>query len=280
MQDIRIKDPTPKTFGKIYHAHVFETSTEFAEKFLARHSYGSAAEAARTLLTGDESMVEASNAYLTKLEDMITVETKKFRIIDDVSGGLPNVPALLAGHPLAMRRRQRVASDQGAITILLDLTTSQGISTQQIERRGAALLALVRILSSLRPVNLYAMTALGCVGHHRNVCACTLVHVETAPLDLARAAYLLSARNVSRELFFRYGDTFMEVTEGDITWPWNNRDLGHRELPAIIGQHIAGEIAFIPGMHVDDVNKDRPEKWLREQLHRYGGELFNKEKAQ
>jgi hypothetical protein len=92
---------------------------------------------------GNPALVPASDAYLTKLTDR-TLVSRRWQIVPAVAGGAPNVAAALAGHPLAMRRRQRLTSDQAPLAIIVDVASSAGISTRNLEKRGAAVLALVR----------------------------------------------------------------------------------------------------------------------------------------
>src|ERR1043166_5777876 len=61
----------------------------------------------RGLIGGDLSRVEESSKFLEQLEEQIPV-SRTFANVAEVTGSLPIVPALLAGHPQAMRLRRRV----------------------------------------------------------------------------------------------------------------------------------------------------------------------------
>jgi hypothetical protein len=57
--------------------------------------------------------VAKSDKMLADFEQVIRVETSRFETVNAVAGGVANVPAFLAGHPMAMRQRRRVDSALG-----------------------------------------------------------------------------------------------------------------------------------------------------------------------
>jgi hypothetical protein len=117
--------------------------------------------------------VAKSDKMLADFEQVIRVETSRFETVNAVAGGVANVPAFLAGHPMAMRQRRRVDSALGPLTVLVDVTTSAHISEQTIERRGIAVLALIRALAAVRPIDLhlvFAARANNAEYEPRNVC--------------------------------------------------------------------------------------------------------------
>jgi hypothetical protein len=145
---------------------------------------------------GELARVSSSDAFIDRMEDLAALETHAFETQAAVAGGAVNVPAFLSGHPASMRLRRRVMKQQAPLVVMVDCFASYGVSTKSIERRGAAVLALVRAMSAIRPVTLLAFCALGG--------STTTVHsfrVETAPLDLARAAWALGSPNVLRHHF-------------------------------------------------------------------------------
>ena len=81
-------------------------------------------DAIRHLHTGLESMVTPSDRMVEDLEGT-EIHTKKWRNMDDCVGSIPNVPAMLAGHPMNMRRRQKLDQDDAPITVFIDLDRSE-----------------------------------------------------------------------------------------------------------------------------------------------------------
>lgn len=213
---------------------------------------------------GDLSGVEASEELLAQLETQQFV-TPVWRNRLDVVGGSPCVPAYLAGHPMNMRRRERVATQQGPLAIIVSLTLSGGIDTATMRKRGATLLALVRLLSASRPVELWTAVCLGGPKHGTHV----LTRLETAPLDLARAAHMLTCPAVTRGLGYGICQTMKEGGN----WPHANFDRYQataRELYiGAIG--TASEVLYVGAAHASDPLVRKPVAWIKETLTQYGG---------
>lgn len=213
---------------------------------------------------GDLAGVAASEALLADLETEQFV-SPVWRNRLDVVGGTPCVPAFLAGHPMAMRRRERVATEQGPLAIVVSLTLSAGISVSDMRKRGATLLALVRLLSTARPVELWTAVCLGGSGHGCHV----LTRLDTAPLDLARAAHMLTCPSVTRGLGYGICN---ELRAGG-GWPHNDYDAYQataRELyTGAIGTN--SEVLYVGAAHVNDPLVRKPVEWIKETLAKFGG---------
>lgn len=145
-------------------------------------------------LLGDVARVAASDALLDRMENAVGFEARRWRTVDCVAGGSPNVPAFLAGSPMSMRRRVRTMDTAAPLTIAVEMTVSANAKPAEIARRGAAALALARIAAAARPVTLWAFY--GAQNYGQN--AAFAVRIETAPLDLARAAWLLCSPEACR----------------------------------------------------------------------------------
>lgn len=154
-------------------------------------------DAATTLhraLLGDVDRVAASDALLDRMESAVGFEARRWRTINAVAGGAPNVAAHLAGSPMAMRRRVRAMDAAAPLTIAIEMTVSANAKPAEIARRGAAALALTRIAAAARPVTLWAYYG----AQNDGLNAAFAVRIETAPLDLARAAWLLCSPEACR----------------------------------------------------------------------------------
>jgi hypothetical protein len=213
---------------------------------------------------GDLSGVAASELLLDKLEaDQFVSPVWRNRL--DVVGGSPCVPAFLAGHPMAMRRRERVMTEQGPLTIIVSMTLSGGIDTDTMRKRGASLLALVRLLSANRPVELWIAVCLGGSNHGTH----TLVRLDTAPLDLARAAHMLTCPSVTRGL----GYGICETLRAGGSWPHDNFGAYQRTARELYSNVIGtnSEVLYVGAAHLSDPMVKQPVKWLKETLAQYGG---------
>jgi hypothetical protein len=211
-------------------------------------------EAVERATFGDMSRVSASETLLSKMEKY-AFESNKRTWRNDIAGGCPDVPAYIAGQPLSMRRRTIVESDSAPLAIIVDLVSSEGIPAETMERRGAAILALVRVLSARRPVELWAGSFLQGGPSGMDACA-FMARLDTAPLDLARAAHVLSSQSMPRQIGFALGYA-LGGFQG--RWPYVNDKVSRPMMREI----------FLPAMpHVTDalcVSKD-PEAWLEQTL--------------
>lgn len=211
---------------------------------------------------GDESRVASSEAFLAKIEDQVPM-SRGWRNVDDVVGAVPNVPAFLAGHPQCMRRRERRARDNAPLTIYMDLTSSAGIDSDDVERRGVVLLALTRLLVEHRPVELWVGASLG----SPRLSGTVAWRIDTAPLDLARAAYHIAATSMSRT--FGYGiNRAVNLTGGH--WPFQDYDLHCRTAAERLRPVFGGtELLYIPPIMLGDEMTRDPVGWLKRTMARY-----------
>lgn len=227
---------------------------------------------------GDPALVPASDAYMEKLTNRPLV-SRRWQIVPSVAGGSPNVPAMLAGHPLAMNRRQRIASDQAPLAIIVDVASSAGIGRRDLEKRGAAILALVRMLSASRAVSLYVGVSVTC-GHQKGDRTHDATHVftrcDTAPLDLARLAHMLGQPSTARRLYYgaAYEAEGAPTNSHNLHWPYRDGPSAIREhAHAILSRAIpdACESLYIGAAHIDDAAIKHPEQWLDDMMTRHGG---------
>jgi len=212
---------------------------------------------------GDESLVAESERFLSEIEDQVPVSIG-WRNVDDVVGAIPNVPAFLAGHPQCMRRRERTAKETAPLFIYMDLTSSASVSARSVQRRGIVLLALVRMLVEHRSVELYVGTS---IGEYRISETC-MWHIDTRPLDLARAAYHISSTAMARG--FGYGMVHDEFCTDNGHWPFADHGYHIRTAKSRLANIFPGvEILYIPPIYGTDEMIERPVQWLKEQMSQY-----------
>lgn len=267
MRDVRT------TFEKRDDLYLFlDEASELAEayaRFGAEHKprgdwYGGqdTHEALRRATAGDLALVAPSDALVSRLEDQV-IHTKKWRNIDDVVGSLPNVPAYLAGHPVAMRRRQREDRDDAPISVFIDLTSSGGIDATSVLARGTTILAFARLLTEHRAVELWAGIALG--GPMSSTVAW---RIDTTPLDLARAAHLLCAPSMSRGVGYELS---YAAHRSSGMWPFSDygrhKASAQRRLEAV----MLREVCYVPPIYLTDPLVTDPVGWIKRELARYTG---------
>ena len=140
------------------------------------------------LATGDPKLAARAETMLSTLEDLDAVYADNVPAWGrGVSGAMPDVPAYLAGSPLNMRRRTPQYG-LAPLTIVVETFMSGGVSDADRDRRGVAILALIRKLAMTgHAVDLYlAHTSM------REAATC-LIRVENQPLDLVRAVWGFAA---------------------------------------------------------------------------------------
>lgn len=222
----------------------------------------------RVARDGDPSLVAASDALLSRYEDMAPA-SRRVRTVASVCGGAPNVGAYLAGSPVSMRRRQAMLDDAGPLTLVVDVASSAGITTEQLMRRGSAVLALARVLQSARPVSVYVGVSL-CARSDRSK-ACHVYGKLDDPLDLSRAAWALSSPGFPRGLLYATGEEVLRGS-GTVSWPYDSAArLMRLHAHEILSRVLSGtEILFVGAAFLDDQNVKNPEQWLADMLAEYG----------
>lgn len=223
-------------------------------------------ESTKCLREGNLAGVAAADAMLDKIESLLAIETKAYRTFHDVCGGAPNVGAFLAGTPECMRYRKRVAMETAPLAVAVDLTSSGSIEARDVQRRGCAILALVRALSQVRPVELLAVIGLGYTGKAVEL----VTRIDTTPLDLARAAHFLTHPSVSRCLGYGY---LTQVHKSGGGWNFGDIDLQRRTARESLSRVITAnsDILYIPPVFENDQCIKQPEVWLEQMIAKHGG---------
>lgn len=217
-----------------------------------------------TLRNGSPELTAQADKFMTKFEDDVFVG-RAWNCVDGVVGAVPNIPAFLAGHPQHMRRRQRTTSASGPIAIMLELTGSSGTMSERAVR-GAAMLALARLLTNARPVELWTLVTYG-MTNSMDMLAC---RIDTAPLDVSRAAAMLmdqtafGSANIAHKRVLR-----QDKASGGWSYglPEMERRWSGEAFRRFLG--MGTEILFIPAAYLSDNFRD-PERWVRDMLNKYG----------
>jgi hypothetical protein len=227
-------------------------------------------DAIRKTHSGDQALVAPSDLLISQLEDQI-VHTKKWRNVDDVVGAIANVPAFIAGVPQCMRRRQRLDHDDAPVTIFMDLTSSAGISAQDLLKRGTAILAFARLLCEHRAVELWGGISIGEGGWGGKAWSNTVGwRIDTTPLDLARAAFLLAAPAMARGIGYALGEKTSSRGSWGGSWPFGNHDK-HVATQAERLQRALGnsELLLVPPIYLNDPLTQDPVGWIKRELSQY-----------
>ena len=242
-------------------------------KLIRQHS-AHHADRADSLLSGKNQQLTAmAEKYVHKFEEDI-FSGQGWQIRDSVVGSFPNIPALLAGVPCAMRQRYRTSKNIAPLTLYVELTGSAGVTGEQFVQRGAAMLALVRLLSNTRPVELWTCTTYGTTNRLQMVAA----KIETTPLDVARAAAMLCDESTMRSAMYSVNNgalgnynNYGRASTGASGWAYGVPDLERKYAGEILSGILnpGSTMFYIPAASSRDQLRD-PAVWIRTMLAKYG----------
>jgi hypothetical protein len=161
----------------------------------------------------------------------------------------------------------RDAHEHGGIFV--ELVASAGINAKTCLKRGAAMLALVRMLANLRPVELWCVIAIGKKGSRSSLC----IRLDTTPLDLARAAHVLTHPSVFRALGYKSLEHEFYTLGWGGHWAFADHALHVRTAADSYKRvlHPGADVLFVPPVHVNDRYLTEPAEWMRTMLAEHGG---------
>lgn len=251
---------------------LFESLSDFAD-FAEGGSYRSKsgdawagatfAEALALTREGDLSLVSRSEALLEKFESTELL-TKRREWISDIAGVVPSVPAYIAGHPQAMRRRAKREHEAAPVTVYVDLFLSAAFSVEDTAIRGAAVLAFVRVLARFRPVTL--LIGYGTLDR-RGRPLCPMVRLNTTPLDLAHAAYAFGSASIVRRTLLAVLD---RMVPGSSPWPPFRGDY-EALLREVFGS--GEQLVVVKGGMIAGIVKN-PAAWIEARLREAAPEVL------
>lgn len=225
------------------------------------------------LAAGNEKLVAQSDAMMEKMEGKIDPSSHAFATVRAVTGGVPNVPAYLSGSPMNMVSRRRMEVQHGPVAIFVDVTVSAGVDGPTIARRGAATLALVRALQATRPVTLIVTMGM----RQKRIDMLSLTEIDTAPLDLARAAWVLGSQEYLRRIGFALSDHACGNAGSDngIHWAFQDHSWQLESLPGWAAARTeASDYVAVPGVFVGTTFKsdDNAANWVVEMVEKLSPE--------
>jgi hypothetical protein len=189
-------------------------------------------------------------------------------------GAFPVVPEVLAGLPDNMRLRRSSLSEYAPVSLVLDLTSSCGLTSADLVKRGAALAALALALQAVRPVTLWLCAGLD--SRHNRSGVFTKVRINTSPLDLAQFSYLTGSCGFQRRLL--YGICAQHGARG--AWP-DFKAMGgatEQERRAYCqALELEETDIVIPGIVSSDKTIRSPLTWIEGHLARFRKSLVTQE---
>ena len=220
-------------------------------------------DAVRATRNGHTRSVEASEEFMAAFEHL-SFRSRKFSVQNAIAGGAPNVGAHLAGSPLSMRRRQREVTNFAPLIIFCDMVSSAGISASTLMRRGAAAVALARMLSATRPVTVYGVAGMG--NGRTNGFGMVKLPIE----DLSRSAFVLSHTAAQRGLMYGSIHKLMGAHHGQ--WACGGHDRYRSQALGIFSKAVNAnpeDGLYVAAPYMDESMEDVT-AWLNEMLAKYG----------
>ncbi len=254
------------------HSTTAQSLAHFVSKIGESHSWNnhtSAKKAAGLAINGD-------NEAVVVIENMIgefTIETNQWEDVASVAGCYPCVPEAINGEPECMRDTVQCESACAPMTVVVDLTCSSSISSEDLQKRGAAILAAVMVLSSQRPLTLTIMS----VSYHKQGSKAILVNIPTSPIDIATAAYMLTDPGFYRQIMQGYLIEVFKCPDG-LPFPkypgvpqHNTRTAEYKSAVMDFLSVTDGEenILYIPGTVSEDSIVENPKQWINDILALY-----------
>jgi hypothetical protein len=170
------------------------------------------------LRVGDETLVSEAEKIIDKMQEqeVFTVGTPIMQ--SSIVGSIVNVPAAIMNHPKSMFRRviSETSNLNAPLTIYIEVVVSAGVSHKELMNRGIAVLAFCMAMQAIRPIEVYTVN---CGGTNQSGCAGTIVKIASQPLDLARAAWMLTNPGYARSLAFA---SIQHVHSFTGAWAWNH----------------------------------------------------------
>lgn len=160
------------------------------------------ADTLRLSLSGDTTLVAAAEQQLAKMDHVI--ETPRRQWTSGPAGAYAVVPEVIAGLPTPMRYQSATADEHAPIELFVCTNSVASVSTETIRNRGTTILALTMALARVRPIALYQVFTGN--GNKDGTGETILIsQINTAPLDLAIACYVLTSAGFARRLTYGLG---------------------------------------------------------------------------
>jgi hypothetical protein len=223
-----------------------------------------------TMLFGDPVRGEKIRNMINDYQ--VNIRTVGPRQMLDVAGAMPSVPHMLGGDPMHMRRRKPETMNRGKIRLFVNVVVSAGISDSELQARGAAVAALAYNLSTVRPVELWAI---GTMNEDKDYSTdesnyhIPCIRIAANPLDPNRVAALLAHPAGARALMFNLRGDCRSFPN----WAWEDysiqmkADKFKERLTPILG--LTEDDIVFPGGMLGDVASE-PGKWLEAKMRALG----------
>lgn len=216
-------------------------------------------------LSGDTRLVPEAEKLLDQLDTGIETPRKIWE--PNVAGAFASVPDFLSGRPTSMRRQVQVHDEHQPITILVDLGSSTATKIETMRKRGISALALTLALARIRPVSLWVVDCGN--GKHEGE-TIVAAPINTTPLDLATACYVLTSAGFARRICYGLEQARNQFSGG---WPKgynasNPQHYYHRRVLPSLGFDPKYTL-IIPAAHINSPLVTKPMEFIQDQIKHF-----------
>lgn len=270
----------------VAHSHIDETRSMHKRNYASDWKGKGYEDCVDLMRFGDSSRAILAEKIYDEViaSDIITIGRPE--IVPAVVGTIPNVPAVIAGLPETMLVRDisDAFSASAPIRMFIDCGISQGVKLPELIKRGVAALAFTMVMKQIRPIELYAVIGylptnepvFGWNDYRKDKAAAIIaVRVETNPLDLARATWILTDPGFARRLAFPVStyilNDFLKCspdTDKNIVWAFNSNPTDDKyvnKMREILG--LNRQDIYIKGGYLNDtLMLNQPVKWINKMI--------------
>lgn len=232
----------------------------------SRWAGGSFSDAVQRAQGGaNEAAIAAVEAIVDQVEHDLPLTAAAGVMAPQIVGHLPHIPNYLSGVPDCMMAPTE-ALGGGPIRIAVDFCCSGSVSTETMQKRGAAIAAFAYLASTRRPVELFALGGIGPSHEAPPLNAWVpVVNLGVSPLDIASVTYALTDATMLRQLAFAM--RFLDDRGYGVQWAWRSKPHNANYIERM--REIAGlneaDLFFTGGYSADGILDD-PVQWVRKQL--------------
>lgn len=260
-----IRYPSISAVADDFERKVGRGSTRYGTSGSSWMNGETTSESIRKCRYGDTSLVPLAEAELDKLDQVI--ETPRLQWDRSPAGAFCSVPDYIVGLPTPMRRQIHINDEKAPINIVVDVGSSASVQADTLKKRGITILALVMALSRTRPVMLYPIDV---ASGNKDRETIWITQINTTPLDLATACYVLTSAGFSRGIIMPLEERINGNSGG---WPAEFGYYGDslpyykKRLP-LLG-FVEKDTLIIPASKGSDELVRNPIPWINKQITRF-----------
>lgn len=191
-------------------------------------SNGTSAQAKTYLEYGSDKYLDQAKALIDKMQLNGLFAHGQKLWMPSVVGAFPNVPNAIMNLPETMYQLEEtdIQSETTPLKVYVELGADWRVAAEDLIKRGVAIMAFALAMKQVRGIELYCVSSV-CPNYDlRQSSAATIIQtirLETNPLDLERATYMLCDPSMYRQLVYANSFKLDNDTRwhGRLPFAWN-----------------------------------------------------------